>query len=120
MNYLISLNFKYSSMKMNCEKLVSHWEKYNFEPIEDSVHTKEILVLGKTLLPRLHLKKCMNMSQIWGTVVDIRKNEKKKFCQEMINCSLRKLKFLGNMYFSYTERLTSTKVKKGVLVREKW
>ena len=30
----------------------------------------------------------------------------------MINFSLRELKFSGNMYFSYTERLASAKVEK--------
>ena len=42
------------------------------------------------------------------------------FCYEIINFSLRKLKFSGNMYFSYTERLTSTKVveKKTLCYRE--
>ena len=34
------------------------------------------------------------------------------FCYEMINFSLRKLKFLGNMYFSYLERLALAKVEK--------
>ena len=42
------------------------------------------------------------------------------FCYKIINFSLRKLKFSGNMYFSYTERLTSTKVveKKTLCYRE--
>ena len=36
MKYLISLDFKYLSMKMN-------WEKLNFEPNGNSVHTTEIV-----------------------------------------------------------------------------
>ena len=34
------------------------------------------------------------------------------FCYKMINFSPRELKFSGNMYFSYTERLASAKVEK--------
>ena len=34
------------------------------------------------------------------------------FCYKMINFSLRELKFSGNMYLSYTERLASAKVEK--------
>ena len=30
-------------MKMNWEKLIFHWEKWNFGPIENSVHTAEHL-----------------------------------------------------------------------------
>ena len=32
-------------MKMNLEKLIFHWEKWNFEPIGDSVHTTGYLAL---------------------------------------------------------------------------
>ena len=57
MKYSISLNFKYNlSIKVNWEKLIFHWEKLNFEPIGNSVHTKEYLVLAKVLLARLYLK----------------------------------------------------------------
>ena len=34
------------------------------------------------------------------------------FCYKMINFSLRELKFSGKIYFSYLERLASTKVEK--------
>ena len=34
------------------------------------------------------------------------------FCYKMINFSLKELKFSGNMYFSYTERLVLAKVEK--------
>ena len=41
------------------------------------------------------------------------KNSKKTiFCYKMINFSLRELKFSGNMYFSYLERVVSAKVEK--------
>ena len=39
------------------------------------------------------------------------------FCYKMINFSLRDLKFLGKMYFSYTERLASAKVEKVLWLR---
>ena len=35
----------------------------------------------------------------------LEKSRKTIFCYKMINFSLRELKFSGNMYFSYTERL---------------
>ena len=41
---------------MNREKSIFHFEKYNSEPIGNSVHTTEYLVFGKTLLARLDLK----------------------------------------------------------------
>ena len=44
MRYSISLNFKYLSMTMNCEK-------WNFEPIGNFVHSTELLAL-KALLAR--------------------------------------------------------------------
>ena len=56
MKYSISLDFKCLSMKMNWEKLIFHWEKWNFEPTGNSGHTTEIVVLGKALLAMLYLK----------------------------------------------------------------
>ena len=56
MKYSISLDFKYLSMKMNLEKLIFHWEKWNSKPTGNSVHTTEIVALGKALLARLYLK----------------------------------------------------------------
>ena len=56
MKYSISLDIKYLSMKMNWEKLIFHWEKWNFEPNGNSVHTTEILALGKALLARIYFK----------------------------------------------------------------
>ena len=46
--------------------------------------------------------------------MDIGKIGKKttNFCHKMINFLLRELRFSGNMYFSYTERLLSAKVVK--------
>ena len=41
----------------------------------------------------------------------LEKLRKTAFCYKMINWSLRALKFSGNMYFSYTERLASGKVE---------
>ena len=48
---------KYSkySLKMNMEEEIFHFEKYNFEPVGNSVHTTEYLVFGKDLLARLYL-----------------------------------------------------------------
>ena len=56
MKYSISLDFKYLSMKMNWEKLIFHQEKWSFEPTGNSVHTTEVVALGKALLARLYLK----------------------------------------------------------------
>ena len=56
MKYSISLKFKYLSMKMNWEKLISHWKKLNFEPIENYMHTTEYLALGKALPAKLYFK----------------------------------------------------------------
>ena len=56
MKYSISLHLKYLSMKMNGEKLIFHWEKWNFQPTGNSVYTTEIVALGKALLARLYLK----------------------------------------------------------------
>ena len=41
---------------MNREKSIPHFEKYNFEPIGNSVHTTEYLAFEKDLLARLNLK----------------------------------------------------------------
>ena len=43
MKYSISLNFKYLSMKLNWEKRIFHWEKWNFEPIGNYVYNTEYL-----------------------------------------------------------------------------
>ena len=42
--------------------------------------------------------------------MDIGKIE--NFCYKMISFSLRELKFIGNMHFSYTERLAWAKAEK--------
>ena len=42
----------------------------------------------------------------------LEKLRKTIFCYKMINFSLRELKFSGNMYFSYLERLPLAKVEK--------
>ena len=56
MKYLISLNFKCLSIKMNWEKLIFHWQKLNFKLIEHFVATTEYLSLGKILPAKLYLK----------------------------------------------------------------
>ena len=55
MNHSISLNVKYSWIKMNCKK-------WNFEVIGNSVNTTEYLALGKALLARLYLKVEVSMN----------------------------------------------------------
>ena len=40
------------------------------------------------------------------------------FCYKIINFSLRELKFSGNMYFSYLERLASAKLEKVLLLQK--
>ena len=40
------------------------------------------------------------------------------FCYKMIKFSLRELKFSGNMYFSYLERLASAKLEKVLLLQK--
>ena len=42
----------------------------------------------------------------------LEKLRKTIFCYKMINFSLRESKFSANIYFSYLERLASTKVEK--------
>ena len=42
-------------MKMNWEKWIFYWEKWNFEPIGSYVHTTEYLALGKALLAKIYL-----------------------------------------------------------------
>ena len=56
MEYSISINFKYFSLKMNMGKYIFPWEKQNFESTGKSTHTTEYLAFGKTLLVRLYLK----------------------------------------------------------------
>ena len=43
-------------MEMIWEKSFFYWEKWNFEPIGNSVDTTEYLALGNALLARLSLK----------------------------------------------------------------
>ena len=57
----------------------------------------------------------INMRQHCGLVEKLRKTI---FCYKMINFSLKELNFSGNMYFSYTERLASTRVKKVILLQK--
>ena len=47
MRYPIIWNYKSSSI--NCQKFVLNSEKWNFEPIENSVHTPVTLAWGKAL-----------------------------------------------------------------------
>ena len=56
---------------------------------------------------------------IWGHVHKyetvlwtLEKLRKRIFCYKVINFSLSELKFSGNMYFSYPERLALVKVEK--------
>ena len=57
-----------------------------------------------------HVHKC-------GAVLwTLEKLRKTVFCYKMINFSLRKLKFRGDMFFSYLERLASAKVEKVLLL----
>ena len=44
----------------------------------------------------------------------LEKLRKTCFCHKMINFFLGELTFSGNMYFSYTKRLASAKVKKNL------
>ena len=55
MKLSISSHFKYLSIKMNWEKIIFHWNKWNFELIGIFGHTAEYLALGKILLARLYL-----------------------------------------------------------------
>ena len=61
----------------------------------------------------MHLTKFVNMRQCCGKTV-LRKTI---FCYKMISFLLRELKFLGNIYFGYTERVSSVKVEKGLLLQ---
>ena len=48
--------FKYFPLKINREKSIFHFEKWSFEPIENSVRTTEYLAFGKALLAGFYLK----------------------------------------------------------------
>ena len=54
MKYLISFDSK--NLSMNWEKLIFQWEKWNFEPTGNSLHTTEILAFGKAILASLYVK----------------------------------------------------------------
>ena len=77
MKYLISLNFTCLSMKMNWEKGTFYWEKWNFEPIGNSVHSTEYLALKKALLARQYLK-----VKVYETILLIVYNLQKNSCLE--------------------------------------
>ena len=49
----VSSNFK--NLSINWDKYVFRWEKWNFEPNENSAHTGEVLAYGKALLILLPL-----------------------------------------------------------------
>ena len=59
----------------------------------------------------------------WDIFINMRKrcghwkNREKQFFIVKCQVSLRELKFSGNMYFSYTERLASVKVEKVFLLQ---
>ena len=48
---------------------------------------------------------------LWGSVVKIGEIDKNIFYYKMINFLLRELKFLGNMYFSFIERIALAKAE---------
>ena len=48
---------------------------------------------------------------LWGSVVEIGEIDKNIFYYKMINFLLRELKFLGNMYFSFIERIALAKTE---------
>ena len=47
MRYSVASNFK--NVSVNWKKCVLHWENCNFEPIMNSAHMAEVLVLEKAL-----------------------------------------------------------------------
>ena len=52
-------------MKIDSEKWNFHWEKWNFEPVGDSVHTTEYLAfLGSNLLARLYVTVKMQITNL--------------------------------------------------------
>ena len=61
---------KYFSLEMNREKSIFHFEKQNFEPIGNSVHTTEYQAFAKALLARLHLKvHITNLLSVYITLI---------------------------------------------------
>ena len=56
MKYSISLSFKYLPIKLNWVNSILHLEKWNLDPIGNSMHAKEYLALGEALLAIVHLK----------------------------------------------------------------
>ena len=56
-------------MKLNWKKLVFHWKKWNFEPIENYVYTTEYLALGNALLARLYLKVKVYITNLLSAII---------------------------------------------------
>ena len=66
--------YKYFSLKMNREKSVFHFEKYNLEPIGNTGHTTEYLAFGKDLLARLYLKVKVYITKLLGVYIICKKS----------------------------------------------
>ena len=64
---------KYISLKMIREKLIFHFEKQNFEPIGNCVHTTEYLAFGKALLARLYLKVKLYITKLLSVYISYKK-----------------------------------------------
>ena len=60
---------KYFSLKINWEKSIFHFEKYNFQLIGNSVHTREYLALEKDLLARLYLTVKVYVAKLLGVYI---------------------------------------------------
>ena len=73
----VSSNFK--NLSINWDKYVFRWEKWNFEPNENSAHTAEVLTYGKALLILLPLYLQM-LKMLISTQTDNHTKESKKFC----------------------------------------
>ena len=73
----VSSNFK--NLLINWDKYVFRWEKWNFEPTENSAYTAEVLAYGKALLILLPLYLQM-LKMLTSTQTDNHTKESKKFC----------------------------------------
>ena len=56
------------------EKSIFHFEKQNFEPIGNGVHTTEYLAFGKALLARLYLKVKVYITKLLSVYIIYKKS----------------------------------------------
>ena len=61
--------FQVFSLKMNREKSIFHFEKYNFDPIGSLLHPTKYLTFGKDLMARLYLTVKLYITKLLGEYI---------------------------------------------------